>query len=54
MFNQWIESGMNQEFEEYYGEHKKDMLNPLGEQATLKGVLSQTNLSNAEQARILR
>ena len=54
MFNQWIQSGMNEEFEQYYNNHKKDILNPLWEQATLRWVLSQTNLSSSEQAKILR
>ena len=54
MFNQWIESGMNEEFEDYYKSKKWELLNPLAEQATLKWVLSQTNLSSSEQAKILR
>ena len=54
MFNQWIESGMNEEFEDYYKSKKWELLNPLAEQATLKWVLSQTNLDNATQAKILR
>lgn len=53
MFNKWIESGMKEEFKDYYKSKKWELLNPLAEQATLKWVLSQTELTSDQQAAIL-
>ncbi|RKW24428.1 peptidoglycan-binding protein [Candidatus Gracilibacteria bacterium] len=53
MFQEWIEGGMQGEFRDYYKSNEAKILKPRKEQTTLKGILSQTELTSDQQAAIL-
>ena len=53
MFQEWIEWGMQGEFRDYYKSNEAKILKPRKEQTTLKGILSQTELTSEQQAAIL-